>query len=134
MDYDSRLQELAQRAFTAKFSLWTALLTAHTVLLSVAIALLVTVKPSEAWPFKVVGFVAILCMIVLLLNVGVTKSQYETIGQRLVNPEVEISESERNRDLSKSFVRRYFAAIGETMAILGLGVEVSLLAWVLATT
>jgi len=94
-DYDGRLQQIAERTLTAKLSLWSALLTAHTVLLSVAVAILLTVKPLEAWRFKLGGFIAIVCMLVLLLNFALTKSQYELIGQRLTNPDGELSESER---------------------------------------
>jgi hypothetical protein len=133
-DYDGRLQQIAERTLTAKFGLWSALLTAHTVLLSVAVALLVTVKPLEAWRFKLGGFIAIFCMVVLLLNFALTKSQYELIGQRLTNPNAELSESERNRDLRSAMFRRCLSTVCETVAILGLGAEVVLLGWVLASS
>ncbi len=133
-NYEWRLQQIAERALTAKFSLWSALITAHTVLLSVAVALFVTVKPPEAWRFKLCGFIAIVCLVVLLLNFALTKSQYELIGQRLVNADTELSESERNRDLRSASLRRNLSAIGEIAAILGLGVNVVILGWVLAAS
>ena len=133
-DYEGRLQQIAERTLTAKFSLWSALLTAHTVLLSVAVALLLTVEPPEAWRFKLGGFIAILCMVALLLNFALTKSQYEQIGQRLTHPDGKLSESDRNRDLNSATFRRCVSATGEIVAILGLGVEVALLGWVLAAS
>ncbi len=133
-DYGWRLQQIAERTLTAKFSLWSALLTAHTVLLSVAVALLVTVKPLEAWPFKLSGFIAIFCMVVLLLNFALTKAQYEQIGQRLAHPDAELSESDQNQDLKSAMFRRCLSIAGEIIAILGLGVEAVLLGWVLAAS
>ena len=133
-DYDGRLQQIAERTLTAKFSLWSALLTAHTVMLSVAVALLVTAKPPEAWRFQLAGFVAILCMVTLLLNFALTKSQYEQIGQRLADPEAHLSESERRRDVSHALLRRRLSAIGEIIAVFGLGVNAVLFGWVLATS
>lgn len=133
-DYDSRIQQIAERTLSAKFGLWSALLTAHTVLLSVAVALLVVVKPPEAWRFKLCGFIAIVCIVVLLLNFALAKSQYELIGQRLVNAETELSESERNRDLRNASLRRNLSVISESIVILGLSVNVMVLGWVLAAS
>lgn len=134
MDYDGRLQQITERTLTAKFSLWSALLTAHTVMLSVAVALLVTAKPPEAWRFQLVGFVAILCMVALLLNFALTKSQYEKIGQRLADPEVQLSDSEQSKDVNDALLRRNLSWIIEIIAIIGLGVDVVLFGWVLATS
>jgi len=133
-DYDERLQQIAERTLTAKLSLWSALLTAHTVLLSVAVAILLTVKPLEAWRFKLGGFIAIVCMLVLLLNFALTKSQYELIGQRLTNPDGELSESERKGDLRSAMLRWCLSGISESVAIIGLGAEVVLFGWVLAAS
>jgi ABC-type uncharacterized transport system fused permease/ATPase subunit len=79
-NYDDRLQQVAERTLAAKFSLWTGLLTAHTVLLSVAAAILVTVTPPAGWSFRLAGLIAIFCVVVLLLNFALTKAQYELIG------------------------------------------------------
>lgn len=133
-DYGRRLQQIAERTLAAKFSLWSALLTAHTVLLSVAVALLVTAKPPEAWPFKLSGFIAIVCMVVLLLNFALTKAQYEHIGQRLAHSDANLSESDQNQDLKIAMFRRCQSVTGEIVAILGLGVEAVLLGWVLAAS
>lgn len=133
-DYDGRLQQIAERTLTAKLSLWSALLTAHTVLLSVVVALLVTVKSFEASRFKLGGFIAIVCMLVLLLNFALTKAQYELIGQRLTNPNGELSESERKRDLRSAMLRWRLSRIRESVAIVGLGAEVVLFGWVLAAS
>jgi hypothetical protein len=133
-DYEERRQQISERMLTAKFSLWSALLTAHTVMLSVVVALLVTVKPTDAWRFKLGGFIAILSMAMLLLNFALTKSQYERIGQRLSNPGAELSESERTQDEQHALLRQRVSTLGEITAILGLGVEVVLFGWVLAAS
>jgi hypothetical protein len=133
-DYHGRFQQISERTLTAKFCLWTALLTAHTVMLSVSVALLVTVEPIGVWRFKLGGFIAICCMVVLLLNYMLTKFQYEQIGRRLSDSEAELSESERNRDLRHAMLRRRLSSLGEIMAILGLGVEAVLFGWVLAAS
>jgi hypothetical protein len=88
-DYDIRKQQVVERALAAKLGLWGALLTSHTVMLSVTVALLVAVKPAETWPFRLIGFIAVVCMLLVLLNPAQTKSQYELIGKRLVDPEAE---------------------------------------------
>jgi hypothetical protein len=133
-DHESRLQHIAERTLSANFALWSALLTSHAVVLSVAVALLVTVKPPEAWRFKLAGFIGIACIVLLLLNFVLTKSQYELIGQRLTHPNGELSEAEQNRDLHRTTIRRSLAKIAETSAIFGLGIEVLLLGWVLAAS
>lgn len=133
-DCDGRLQQITERTLTAKLSLWSALLTAHTVLLSVAVALLVTVKPLEAWRFKLGGIITIVCMLVLLLNFALTKSQYELMGQRLTNPDGGLSESERKRDLRSAILRWRLSGIAESIAIIGLGAVVLLFGWVLAAS
>jgi hypothetical protein len=133
-DYSSRLQQIAERTLTAKFNLWSALLTAHTVMLSVTVALLVTAKPPDAWRFQLPGFIAILCMVALLLNFALTKSQYEKIGQRLLDPELQLSDSERSKDVNRALLRRRLSEIVEVSAIVGLGANVALFGWVLATS
>ncbi len=57
-DYEERRQQIVERALSAKFNLWSAMLTAHTLLLSVAVALLVTGVPTGRGAFKLVGYVA----------------------------------------------------------------------------
>lgn len=131
-EYAERQQQIVERTLSAKFSLWFALLTAHTVLLSVAVALLVADVTAERSVFKFVGYLAILCVAILLLNFAVAKSQYEIIGQRLAEPEAEPTESERVQDLQRAMFRRCLSSTGETVSILGLGAEVVLLGRVLA--
>ena len=132
--YDERLQQITERTLTARFSLWAALLTAHTVMLSVSVALLVTAKHIEVCFFKLCGFIAICCMIAVLLNFWLTKSQYEQIGRRTAEPEAELSESERKRDLRQALTRRRFNSIFEIVAFLGLFAEALLFGWVLAAS
>lgn len=133
-DYYELLQQMAERTLTAKFSLWGALLTAHTVLLSVSVALLVTGKAGGVWQFKVGGFVAISCIVALLLTFWLTKSQYDKIGRRLSCPESELSESERNRDLNKALLRRRLCSFFEITAMLGLVLGGALFGWILAVS
>lgn len=132
-EYAERQQQIADRMLSAKFSLWSALLTAHTVLLSVAVALLVTQHPPLLWGFKLVGFLAILCMTLLLLNFALTKAQYQTIGRRLANPEAELPEPVRNRDIGQANLRWRLSATCEFVAAIGLAVQVVIFGWILAT-
>lgn len=131
-DYDIRVQHIVERALTAKFSLWAALLTSHTVMLSVAVALLAAVKPVEAWFFRLTGFIAVICMLLVLLNLVLTKLQYELIGKRLADPEVELREATRARDLRQAVLRHRFSLIIEVVAVIGLATEALLFAWALA--
>ncbi len=103
-------------------------------MLSVSVALLVTAKPIGVCLFKLCGFIAICCMIMVLLNFWLTKSQYEQIGRRSAEPKAELSESERNKDLRDARIRWHFNSIFESMAFLGLFVEALLFGWVLAAS
>ena len=131
-DYNELLQQIAERTLTAKFSLWAALLTAHTVLLSVCVALLVTAKAGGVWWFKVGGFIAIGCIVVLLPTFWLTKSQYDHIGRRLSCPESDLSELERRRDLSKALLRGRLCSLFEITAMFGLVLGGALFGWILA--
>lgn len=131
--YAERLQQIKERTLSAKSSLWSALLTAHTVLLSVAVVLLVTQHPPLPWGFKLSGFLAILCMALLLLNFALTKAQYQIIGQRLANPEAELPDSVRDREVGQANFRWRLSEVCEFVAALGLAVQVVIFGWVLAT-
>ncbi len=129
--YENRLQKIAERLLTARYSLWSGMLTAHTVLLSVAVALLPSATPEVAWRFRVVGYVAILGMAFVLLSFASTKGQYENIGARLNNSEQELSDSEREHDHRKANTRWKIIKICEAVSTVGLLIEVILLGWVL---
>ncbi len=131
-NYDIRVQHVVERALAAKFGLWAALLTSHTVMLSVAVALLVAVKPVEAWFFRLTGFIAVICMLLVLLNLALTKSQYELIGKRLADPEADLREATRAQDLRQAGRRHRFFLITEFVAVSGLAAEALLFACALA--
>lgn len=116
----------------AKFGLWGALLTSHTVMLSVAVALLLAVRPVEAWPFSLISVIAIVCIPLVLLIFVLTKSQYEVIGKRVANPEADLDETTRVRDLRQAVIRHRFSAVAEIVAVVGLASEAFLFAWALA--
>lgn len=132
--YDARLQHITERTLTAKFSFWSAMLTAHTVLLSVAVALLATDTATERWAFKLIGYMAIICMFLLLLNFALAKSQYEVIGRRLAAAEEDLSEAARARDLRLANLRWYLTHACEVGSMLGLAAQGAVLGWVLITT
>ena len=132
-DYEIRKQQVFERALAAKLGLWGALLTSHTVMLSVAVALLVAVKPAEAWPFRLTGFIAVVCMLLVLLNLAQTKSQYELIGKRLADPEADLGEATRDRDDRQARLRHRFSHIAEVVATIGLAAGALLFAWALAS-
>ena len=132
-NYDERHQQVAERALTAKFSFWSALLTAHTVLVSVAVALVVTAIPAQKGAFKLVGYIGILCIALLLLNFAVTKSQYETIGRRLRNPDRNLSDAQRSQDLMNAHRRWCISYACELAAIVGLVIEAGVFGWLLLT-
>lgn len=122
-DYDIRVQQVVERALAAKFGLWGALLTSHTVMLSVAGALLLAVKPVDAWPFTLIGVIAIICIPLVLLNFVLTKSQYEVMGKRVVNPAAELGETTRVRDLRHAVIRHGFSGVAEIVAVIGVALE-----------
>lgn len=131
--YDQRFQQVMERTLNAKFGLWAALLTAHTVILSVSVAL-VTTRHIGVWHFKVCGFIAICCVVAILANFWLTKSQYEQIGRRTAKHEVELSQSERERDLRLAKIRWRLSSVFEKVAFLGLCAGALLFGWVLAVS
>ena len=132
-EYDERLQQIIERTLTARFSLWAALLTAHTVMLSVSVAL-VSARHIGVCFFKLCGCIAVCCVIAILLNFWLTKSQYEQIGRRTAGREVELSQSERERDLRHAQIRRSFSFFFEIVALLGLFAGALLFGWVLVVS
>lgn len=131
--YEKRTQQIVERLLVARYSLWSGMLTAHTVLLSVAVALLPGVEQTIAWRFKLVGYIAILCMLLVLLCFASAKGQYEAIGQRLASPEQEITEEDKRRDIWWANIRFRTIKIFEAGSALGLLAAAVLLGWVLTT-
>ena len=131
--YENRTQQIAERLLAARYSLWSGMLTAHTVLLSVAVALLPGVEKAIAWRFKLVGYIAILCMLLVLLCFASTKGQYEAIGQRLADPEQELTEADQKRDIWWANIRFELIKVFEGGSALGLLAAAVLLGWVLTT-
>jgi hypothetical protein len=131
--YENRTQQIAERLLAARYSLWSGMLTAHTVLLSVAVALLPGAEKTMAWRFKLVGYIAILCMLLVLLCFASTKGQYEAIGQRLADPEQELTEADQKRDIWWANIRFKLIKVFEGGSALGLLAAAVLLGWVLTT-
>ena len=129
--FDERFQQITDRTLAARFSLLAALLTAHTVMLSVSVALLVTANHIEACFFKLGGIVAICGMIAILMTFWLTKSQYEQIGSRMARPEAQLSEASRVRDLRHAQIRRRFSSVLEIVALVGLFGGALLFGWIL---
>jgi len=128
-DYDDRMQQVVERALAAKFSFWSALLTAHTVLLSVSTALIFTGSGLDKTAFRYVGYMAIASMILVLLTFTVAKTQYETIGRRLAEFDKELSDVEQARDLKHANVRWWASIVCEYSATIGLLAEAAIFVW-----
>ena len=131
--YEKRTQQIVERLLAARYSLWSGMLTAHTVLLSVAVALIPGAEQTIAWRFKLVGYIAILCMLLVLLCFASTKEQYEAIGQRLTDPERELTEADQKRDIWWANIRFKLIKVFEAGSALGLLAAAVLLGWVLTT-
>ena len=130
--YENRTQQVIERLLVARYSFWSGMLTAHTVLLSVAVALLPSAG-QNAWLFKLVGYIAILCMLLLLLCFASAKGQYEAIAQRVAFPEQELTEKDKKRDMWWANFRFWVIKIFEGGSALGLLAAAVLLGWVLTT-
>ena len=130
-NYDERIDVIAERTVSAMYAFWSAMLTAHTVMLSVAVAIPTAISSVVAWQFRFVGFVAVACMVFLLFNFASIRMQYEIIGQRLLNREANLSDKKRNHDISIANMRHTFVRVAEIMSAFGLAMEAVLLAWVL---
>lgn len=109
------------------------MLTAHTVLLSVAVTLISVASNAVPWQFRFVGYAAIVCTILILLCFAASKNQYEDIGVCLSHPEQEKSDSDLLQDIKRASIRWRLTKISEAASIVGLFMEVSLLGWVLTT-
>lgn len=130
--YNQKVESVTERLMSAMFSFWSAMLTAHTVILSVSVAL-ITTNPAAAaiTQFKALGLVASVSMLLLLLNFAATRKQYEEIGQRLINYDSDLTEAERTHDIKTAKIRYVFMHIVETSSVIGLAIETGLLTWVL---
>lgn len=130
-NYDNKLETTIERTSASMYAFWSAMLTAHTVLLSVAVALPAATAKADLWQFKLVGTIATLCIFALLFNFAAVRMQYETIGQRLINYETELSEIQRKKDITIAERRRFMMRCAEVIATFGLVIEACLLFWVL---
>ena len=129
--YNSKLETIIERTSAAMYAFWSAMLTAHTVFLSVAVALPSVIPSAKLWQFKLVGILATICIFVLLFNFAMVRMQYEIIGKRLINYEAEVKETERNKDITSANRRNLAMRIAEIIAILCLLAEACLLTSVL---
>lgn len=129
--YDQKLESVTEKSINAMFAFWSAMLTAHTVILSVAAAVITTSPSSSFFQFKLIGIIATACVMLLLLNFAALRMQYEAIGRRMVDPASDLSESDRVRDLQTANIRRISMRVIEAISALALAIEACLLAWVL---
>ena len=129
--FDDRMKEVTERMFSAMQALWSAMLTAHTVLLSVAVALPAISASPDQWQIKLVGLLATTSIFALLFNFAALRMQYEAIGLRLRNHESELTDEERKKDISTALLRNRLIRVFELSAAVLLVVEASLLIWVL---
>lgn len=130
-EYEERQREIAERTLSAKLALWAAMLTVHSVFLSVAVALLATEAIVDKAPFKWVGSLAMVSMILILLNFLMAKAQYQLIGQRLLEPEQLLTEVQRTRDLQAAISRNRVATAVEWGSVLGTVAQIVILGWLL---
>ncbi|MGQ0696937.1 MAG: hypothetical protein ACT4PZ_01720 [Panacagrimonas sp.] len=130
-NYDERFQAITEKTSAAMSAFWSALLTAHTVLLSVAVALPSFAPAASFWQFKVVALLATACMFALLFNFAAVRMQYAAIGRRLLNWEPGLSDMERKKDITTAMRRNSLIKAAEIAAAVGLLLEAGLLTWVL---
>jgi Na+/melibiose symporter-like transporter len=110
---------------------WSAMLNAHIVLLSVAVALPAAVPSANQWQFRAAGVAATVCMVALLLNFAAAREQYREVGRRLLEGGTDLAENERRRDVIKGEWRYRVMGIVEGVAAVGLAIEGVLLVSVL---
>ncbi|MBA3031575.1 MAG: hypothetical protein KKF85_16430 [Gammaproteobacteria bacterium] len=130
-NYDERVKEINERTMAAMHAFWSAMLTAHTVLLSVAVALPAISPSSDQWQVKLVGCLATASMFALLFNFAALRMQYEAIGHRLLHHESGLTEDQRKKDISIALWRYRLMRIVEPLVATFLVAEASLLMWVL---
>ncbi|MDK9723798.1 MAG: hypothetical protein OEL88_02835 [Sterolibacteriaceae bacterium MAG5] len=130
-NFDDRVKEVTDRTFSAMQSFWSAMLTAHTVMLSVAVALPAISPSPDQWQIRFVGLLATASIFALLLNFAALRMQYEAIGVRLHNHESELTEEERRKDISTALWRNRLIRVVEPSAAASLLVEACLLMLVL---
>ncbi len=130
-NYEERLEAITERTSTAMSAFWSALLTAHTVVLSVAVALPSFAPTADLWQLKAVALLATACMFSLLFNFASVRMQYEAIGRRLMDLEAEPTESDKKSDITTASCRRMLIKGAEIVAAVGLLLEAVLLSWVL---
>lgn len=130
-EYDDRIGVIAERTSVAMHAFWSAMLTAHTVLLSVAVALPAAIPSAYLWQFKVVGATATACILALLFNFAAVRMQYEEIGRSLLDYEAELTVAQRKSGITSAVRRHYLVRVAEVIAATGLIIEACLLVWVL---
>jgi hypothetical protein len=128
---DQRIERIAERVLSAKFGFWSAMLTTHTVFLSVAVALLATNLEVVRGAFKAVGCVAALGILGMVLNFALTKSQYQTMGVTLMGASNEPSDARREGELRFAIWRWRLTQACELASALAIGIEVAILGWIL---
>ena len=129
--YDDRLKEITERTVAAMYAFWSAMLTAHTVLLSVAVGLSAVDSFFKQWQLRAVGILATASVFAVLFNFAALRKQYEDIGHRLHNCETELTKAQREKDIFTGLWLRRIIRAAESFCATTLMVETCLLMWVL---
>lgn len=113
------------------YAFWSAMLTAHTVLLSVAVGLSAVDSFFKQWQIKAVGVLATASVFAILFNFAALREQYDAIGQRLQNSETDLTREQREKDIFTAAWRHRLIRVAERICAGALVVEACLLMWVL---
>lgn len=127
-NFVDRVGSLTESMISAMQAFWSAMLTAHTVLLSVAVAVPAISPSPDQWQIKFVGLLATTSIFALLFNFAALRMQLEV--DRQLNSELELTEQVRQKDTS-AVLREGLIRIFELLAAALLVVEAGLLMWVL---
>ncbi len=125
--YDAYLHKIIDRTHTARYGLWSAMITAHSVFLSVAVALASLSAGTVKWQVQFIAHAAILCILFISGCFISSKAQYEDIGKRLAHYEEERSEVDLIQDIGRTSTRFKIVKWFEILAVIGLNVEALLL-------
>lgn len=90
--YENYLDKIIDRTHTARYNLWSVMITAHSVFLSVTVALASLSVGTVKWQVQFIAYSAILCILFISICFIASKAQYEDIGKRLAHCEEERSE------------------------------------------
>ena len=119
---------LIDRLINTSLAYWSALLTAHTVILSVAVALPQFYESRLLWQLKVAGAISSISVLLLVLNFGITRLQSRNDHDLTMDSILGLIIKNKNR--KSSFIakaRRVLIYPFENIALLGLLILVTLI-------